>query len=127
MIVTGRLVDGLKHFRKRISTYGNEFERVVGMRLFPGTLNVQVPRAVAVHEALRLRGETIGEPDQDLLFESCIVAGQLCYRVRPFHLQTGLGGHGDHILEIVSAVALRPLLLGQEEDVMVTFPGRADE
>jgi hypothetical protein len=43
--------------------------------------------------------------------------------LRPYQPATGDVGHGDHILEIVSAQELRPLLAGSDT-VIVEFPNR---
>lgn len=97
------------------------FERAVGEPLFPGTLNVDIQRPLRIREDFRIPGSAIGEPGQDLLFERCLVAGYRAYRIRPYQLRGGGGGHGDHILEIASAMELRPLLVGREGAVEVEF------
>jgi CTP-dependent riboflavin kinase len=98
------------------------FERAAGERLFPGTLNVDIGAPLQVREDFRIRGSEVGEPGQDLIFERCFVSGHRAYRIRPFQLNGGGGGHGDHILEIASAVELRPMLLAQGETVEIEFP-----
>lgn len=50
-----------------------------------------------------MRGIDIGEPDQDLLFERCHIDGIPGYRIRPFNLKHGGGGHGDDIIELSSS------------------------
>ena len=61
-------------------------------------------------EHFRISGRDIEEPEQDLLFEVVKVNGLWAYRIRPYHLPSGLGGHGDDVLEIASSQELRPLL-----------------
>ena len=97
------------------------FGAVTGERLFPGTLNVQLESPLPIRAEFTIPGSEIGEPEQDMLFERCTVNGIPAFRLRPFQPATGAGGHGDHILELVSSVELRPLLAGSET-VIVEFP-----
>lgn len=121
MRVTGRLVDGIGDFRKRMTTYADVFTRVVGHELFPGTLNVEIERLLVVREDFRILGRDIDEPEQDLIFERCQILGRAAYRIRPYQVLTGGGGHGDHILEIASREELRPLLVGREDQIELEF------
>jgi CTP-dependent riboflavin kinase len=96
-----------------------------GYPLFPGTLNVLLDAPLPVRAEFRIPGSEIGEPEQDMLFERCLIDGFEAFRLRPFQPATGAGGHGDHILEIVSAQELRPLLRDRD-CVIVEFPARDD-
>ncbi len=121
MKVTGRITEGVQHFRARMTRYPEVFERATGERLFPGTLNVDIGTPLECREDFRIRGSEIGEPEQDLLFERCTIAGRNAYRIRPYQLRGGGGGHGDHMLEIASAYELRPLFAGREDAVDIEF------
>lgn len=121
MKVVGRITHGVGDFRARMTRYPEVFERVTGERLFPGTLNVDIGTPLTCREDFRIRGRDIGEPGQDLLFERCLIAGHRAYRIRPWQLRGGGGGHGDHVLEIACAVELRPLLAGRESAVEIEF------
>ena len=120
--VKGRVTDGVGDFRVRMTRYPDVFERATGERLFPGTLNVDIGTPLRVREDFRVRGADIGEPGQDLIFERCVIAGHKAYRIRPFQLKGGGGGHGDHILEIASALELRPMLAAKGDAVEIEFP-----
>jgi hypothetical protein len=61
---------------------------------------VKIDREMRIKEDFRIPGADIGEPDQDLIFEKCLINGTKAYRIRPYRLETGAGGHGDDILEI---------------------------
>ena len=102
-MIVGQVVVGVGHFRGRIMRFADVFERATGEKLFAGTLNVRVDRPIPIREDFRILGADIDEPEQDLLFEHCRVNGINAYRIRPLHLATGGGGHGDHVLEIASA------------------------
>jgi len=114
LFLKGQIVDGLRHFRKRMTDYADVFAAATGERLFPGTLNIYVGAPIPPVEHFRIRGSEIGEPEQDLLFEVCRVNDHWAYRIRPWHLLTHSGGHGDQILEIAASVELRPSLEGKE-------------
>ena len=123
MRVSGRVIDGFGAWRPRIEQFPEVFLQGTGTRLFPGTLNVQLDEPLPIHAEFSISGSEIGEPEQDMLFESCLIAGVKAWRLRPFQPATGLGGHGDHILEIVCARELRPLIVNPES-VVVEFPDR---
>jgi len=103
IVVRGKVVPGCGHFKRRMTNFPEVFRRATGEILFKGTLNVDVGRQIRVNEDFRIRGAEIGEPLQDLLFEVCAVDGIRAYRIRPYNLMTGDGGHGDNILEIACA------------------------
>ena len=102
MKVKGHVVKGVKDFTRGMTKYPHIFTKAAGMKLFPGTINVKIDHEIKVREDFRIKGAEIGEPDQDLIFERCKINGSDAYRIRPLNLKTGLGGHGDHILEIAS-------------------------
>jgi CTP-dependent riboflavin kinase len=125
MRVTGRVIHGTGAWKPRIERFPEVFIAHFGYPLFPGTLNVLIEAPLPVRAEFRIPGSEIGEPEQDMLFERCLVNGFEAFRLRPFQPATGVGGHGDHILEIVSAQELRPLLRDRDS-VIVEFPGRQD-
>ena len=121
--VVGRVISGFGAWRPRIQQFPEVFREALGVRLFPGTLNVELDAPLAIREELTILGALISEPEQDIRFERCLVDGIPGWRLRPFQPATGAGGHGDHILEIVSAVELRPRIADLER-VVVEFPNR---
>ncbi len=123
MRVSGKVIHGTGAWRPRIERFPEVFRAHIGHPLFPGTLNVLLDAPLPILAQFRIPGAEIGEPEQDMLFERCRIDGIEAFRLRPFQPATGAGGHGDHILEIVSSQALRPLLRNLES-VVVEFPGR---
>lgn len=119
--VQGTVEGGIGAWRPRMERFPEVFRQLTGELLFPGTLNVRIEQPLAIRAEFRIAGAEIGEPEQDMLFERCRVNGIEAFRLRPFQPATGLGGHGDHILELVSARALRPLL-PESGHVVVEFP-----
>ena len=118
--VSGVVVPGIGAWRPRIERFPEVFRAACGESLFPGTLNVQLKRPLSIQADFRILGAEIGEPEQDMLFERCAINGMPAFRLRPYQPATGLGGHGDHILEIVSAIELRPRL-ADSDSVVVEF------
>lgn len=123
MRVSGKVIHGIGAWRPRIERFPEVFLAHTGQSLFPGTLNVLLEAPLPIREEFRIPGSAIGEPEQDMLFERCVINGIEAFRLRPFQPATGAGGHGDHILEIVSSRELRPLLLNPGS-VVVEFPNR---
>ena len=123
MQVLGRVIPGFGAWRPRIERFPEVFYEATGVALFPGTLNVEIDTPLAIESEFVISGAKIGEPEQDMLFECCLVNGIAGWRLRPFQPATGLGGHGDHILEIVSGTQLRPHITDLER-VVVEFPKR---
>lgn len=107
----GRVITGVRHFTNRMTKYPEVFQKATGEILFPGTINVQVDKSTLVKEHFRIRGIDIDEPEQDLLFEICKINQIWAYRIRPYNLRNGSGGHGDNILEISSAEKIQNVLV----------------
>lgn len=117
MVLKGIVVGGCNHFQTRMTKYPDVFERVTGQRLYPGTINLKVNRRIPVKKDLRMKGAEIGEPEQDLIFERCRINGQDAFRIRPLHLSTGRGGHGDDTLEICCSAQIPGVFIGVEFEV----------
>jgi hypothetical protein len=106
--VTGKVTPcGNGHLRQRMTSFPDVFEQATGEKLIPGTLNVRVEMGIPIREHFRIQGSRIGEREQDLLFEVCRINRTLWgYRIRPYQVLTGEGGHGDHILEITCSTRI---------------------
>ncbi len=117
MILKGRVVQGCEHFRERMTRYREVFKQATGQEVFPGTLNVSIDREVKIKEEFRIQGAMIGEPKQDLLFERCRINGIDAYRIRPWNVETGVGGHGDDTLEIACSQKIPEVAVGTEVEV----------
>lgn len=103
IILRGRVIRGVKNFsRIRLArdNFCAAYRKGTGEDLWKGTLNVEINRCIPVKEHFRIRGKEISEPEQGLLFEICRVNGIWAFRIRPYNLCTGVGGHGDSTFEI---------------------------
>lgn len=99
----GKIVAGFGDFGRRMVSFPDVFRRAMGYTPYPGTLNVDVGLPIRIKEEFRIQGVDINEPTQDLLFERCVINGIPGFRIRPFDVATGWGGHGDSVLEIACA------------------------
>jgi len=103
VFLTGTIVLGVGNFRPLMTRFADRFRAATGQNLYPGTLNVNIGDPISIREHFRIPGVDLGDDEQDFLFEVCRVNDFWAYRIRPFHRVSGQGGHGDHVLEIVSA------------------------
>jgi CTP-dependent riboflavin kinase len=115
--VKGRIVTGVQDFRKRMTLFPEVFREATGQALYPGTLNVKIDREIKIKEDFRIQGVSLGDPQQELLFEKCLINGTNAYRIRPRHITTGAGGHGDHIREIACPAWIPNAICGSEVEV----------
>ena len=99
----GKIISRCGDFRRRMKRFPDVFRRAMGYAPYPGTLNVDAGMPIKIKEEFRIRGVDINEPTQDLLFERCVINGIHGFRIRPFDITTGGGGHGDNVLEITCA------------------------
>jgi hypothetical protein len=103
VIIPGYVIPGCGDFQRRLlnEKFCVAFRKATGEDLVKGTLNVEVNRCIPVNEHFRILNKDLDEnPPQDLLFEICRIGRNWVYRIRPYNLCTGAGGHGDHIIEI---------------------------
>jgi hypothetical protein len=119
LIVKGKVKQGCGHFRQRMTNFPLPFRKATGEDLFKGTLNVELEnnRCIPITEQFRIRGTDIAEPWQDLLFEVCRISGLWAYRIRPYDLCTGAGGHGDNILEIACSEEIPNVSTGSQVQI----------
>jgi hypothetical protein len=121
----GTVVSGFRHFTRRMTEFPEAFRKAAGEDLYPGTINIDVGKPIAIREHRRIIGSEIGEPFQDLLLEPCAINGISAWRIRPLVLDAraglpvGEGGHGDHILEISCAVKIPDASPGSQ--IEITF------
>jgi CTP-dependent riboflavin kinase len=90
--------------------YADQYERVTGVRLFPGSLNV-----ILDHE-YRLSGHRLRlEPPAyggrvGMSLVPCRIEGVSGFLLRTDQNEAGTGDHGRHVVEIAASVNLRETL-----------------
>ena len=123
IIVRGKVAQGCKHFAARLKQpkFCEAYRKATGEDLHKGTLDVIVDRCIPIREHFRMRGKDFDHPHEDFLFEVCRVNGIWSFRLRPYNLCKGDGGHGDHVLEIACAHEIPHDPAGNEEVEIVLF------
>lgn len=117
MLIRGRVKEGCKDSPRRMTRHPQVFAEATGAALNPGTINLRVALPIPIKEDFRIKGEAIGEPEQDLIFERCRIAGRDAFRIQPCNLETGRGGHGDDTLEITCSEKITGVTPGAEFEV----------
>jgi len=102
--------------------YADLYERVTGVRLFPGSLNVVLDGEYRL-PARRLRLEPAeygGRVGMNMV--PCTIGGLPGFVLRTDQNEAGTGHHGRQVVEIAAAVRLRDalgLLDGDEVEIVV--------
>ncbi len=94
--------------------YSDSYERAVGARLEPGSLNVVLDEPWVMHEP-RARLEAL-EVGVGIAFVPCSLNGERCWVVRTDRNNAGTGDHRLTVVEVVSVVHLRTALSLQDGD-----------
>lgn len=102
----GYVVEGDYQSQGIMFEFGDAFRAATGEYLYPGTLNVQVPRAIPIKEHFRIRACTSGIPNQDLLFEICRINRLWAYRIVRLDMKRGKRIHRNSLFEIICAQKL---------------------
>jgi len=106
-ILAGRVVSGMGSFSFWIEKLQDHYARKTGMRLFPGTLNVQLDHPYSLpRNALRLEASEYGGTVSVSLVP-CTVLGRRAFLLRTDANEEGRGHHPRTIIEIATDVKLR--------------------
>lgn len=119
----GKIHEGNCDFTRRMDAHPSQFHAITGKKLYPGTLNVDLGKGheIQIQPDFVLQGSAINEPEQDLLFEVCLVNGRRAYWVRPYNHEERRGGHDDRIIEIISTEHLRSSCGFDENRIEITL------
>lgn len=107
-----------------IEKLADHYERKTQMRLFPGTLNIELPEPYFLRPTgLRLEGEEYGGT-VSVNIVPCSIFGRRAFLLRTDANEQGRGHHPRTIIEIATDVKLRDEFRLQDGDtVEVEVPG----
>lgn len=104
--VRGRVVSGLGNFGRWIERLGNFYEQKTGMRLYPGTLNVELPSEYSLPaDVIRLEADEYGGTVS--VSVPCRIFDRGAVVLRTDQNEIGMGHHPRNIIEIAADVRLR--------------------
>lgn len=123
-ILRGKVVSGTGNFSCWIEKLVDHYQRKTGMRLFPGTLNVQLDHPYTLPaRAIRLEGhEYAGTVSVNIV--PCSMRGKSCFILRTDANEEGRGHHPRTIVEVATDVKLRDYFnLADGDLVEIETPG----
>ena len=106
-ILRGKVVSGMGNFSYWIEKLADHYQRKTGMRLFPGTLNVELEKPYTLpKQAVRLEGwEYAGSVSVNIV--PCSIFGKSGFILRTDANEEGRGHHPKTIIEVATDVKLR--------------------
>ncbi len=124
IVLRGRVVSGVGSFSYWIDKLQDHYERKTGMRLYPGTLNLQLDSEYSLPaKVIRLEGAEYGGR-VSVSIVPCAVQGRKAFLLRTDANENGTGDHPKTIIEIATDVKLRDLLQLKDGDCLeVTIAG----
>ena len=106
-ILRGKVVSGMGNFSYWIEKLNEHYLRKTGMRLFPGTLNIQLDEPYTLpSEVIRLEGQEYGGT-VSVNIVPCYILGRSAFILRTDANEQGRGHHPRTIVEVASDVRLR--------------------
>jgi riboflavin kinase len=106
-ILRGKLVSGLGDFGYWIDRLGDHYERKTGMRLYPGTLNVELEEVYSLPpHPMRLEAHEYGGR-VSVNIVPCRIFGRPAFLLRTDQNENGTGHHPRNLIEIATDIRLR--------------------
>lgn len=118
----GRVASGRGDLAQWMRRYSDAYERAVGARLEPGSLNMVLDEPWVMHEPeVRLEASEVGVR---VGLVRCRVNGEPCWALRTDRNNTATGHHPLNVVEVVSTVHLRTALGLKDGDDVSLDVGR---
>lgn len=106
-VLTGKVVSGVGNFSYWIERLKDHYHRKTGLRLYPGTLNIELDDEYSVPPGVtRLEGVEYGG-DVSVIIVPCRVFGERAVILRTDSSERGEGTHPKTIVEVACEVKLR--------------------
>lgn len=121
--VRGRVVSGLASFGFWIERLSPIYEQKTGMRLYPGTLNLELPSPYSLPpDVIRLEAQEYGG-SVSVSIVPCRIFDRRAFLLRTDQNEQGTGHHPRNIIEIATDIRLRDAYQLKDGDwVEVEFP-----
>jgi riboflavin kinase, archaea type len=106
-ILRGKVVSGTGNFSYWIDKLHEHYQKKTGMKLFPGTLNVQMEEPYTLpKQVIRLEAHEYGG-SVSVSLVPCSILGKTSFILRTDANEEGRGHHPKTIVEIATDVKLR--------------------
>jgi riboflavin kinase len=103
----GRVVSGQANFGQWIARLSSLYEQKTGVRLYPGTLNVELPSEYSLPaDVIRLEAHEYGGR-VSVSIVPCRIFNRRAFLLRTDQNEKGTGHHPRNIIEIAADVRLR--------------------
>ena len=107
VILTGKLISGIGDFSFWIDKLQDYYFEKTGMKLYPGTLNVQLEKPYSLPKrVIRLEKEEYGGT-VSVNMVPCRICGIKAFILRTDKNEAGLGRYPKTIIEVASDIKLR--------------------
>lgn len=106
MELIGRVTSGIGTAKMWVSKIEEIFVKHTGIKLFCGTLNIELDKDFIIEPDWIIKPEEFGGT-QNVLIKQCEILGSKAYIVRAEKNQLGKGEHNLKIIEIVSNIQFR--------------------
>lgn len=114
----GTVIAGMGNFGQWIERLSSFYQQKTGMRLYPGTLNVQLPVAYSLpSQVIRLEAAEYGGT-VSVSIVPCRIFDRPAFLLRTDPNERGTGHHPRNIVEIAADVRLRDEYELQDGDVV---------
>jgi riboflavin kinase len=105
--VRGKVVSGRADFGLWIERLSSFYERKTGMRLYPGTLNVELPSPYSLpRDVIRLEANEYGGR-VSVSIVPCRIFDRKAFLLRTDQNEQGTGHHPRNVVEIATDIRLR--------------------
>jgi riboflavin kinase, archaea type len=106
-LMRGKVVSGIGDFGRWIDRLNSLYEQKTGMRLYPGTLNVQLPSEYSLpRDVIRLEAAEYGGR-ASVSIVPCRIFNRQAFLLRTDQNEKGMGRHPRNIIEIATDVRMR--------------------
>ncbi|HEY2014836.1 MAG TPA: DUF120 domain-containing protein [Bryobacteraceae bacterium] len=103
----GKVVSGLGDFGFWIERLSNFYEQKTGVRLYPGTLNIELPSAYSLPpDVIRFEAQEYGGR-VSVSIVPCRIFDRRAFLLRTDQNAQGTGDHSPNIIEIATDIRLR--------------------
>ncbi|MEM0030756.1 MAG: DUF120 domain-containing protein [Desulfurococcaceae archaeon] len=114
-VIRGKVISGVGEASKYVEEYGSEFEKILGVKPYPGTLNIELGECI--EEIIGNIRPTIIQPPRKGLGVVYAYRGFL-RGIQVLVVKPALTKHDCRVVELVSAVKLREVLGLNDGDIV---------